>query len=199
MKRSLFIILLLIPHFLYAQTGISCGLNVSKRTFKNAKTVTGLYAGLYHDFKISPRFYIQPHLALSMGGVKMSKDNMETVIKSNYLELPVYASFRFPFNKEDNFVVNIGPYVAQGLFGKAKTYSDGWHEINSYNTFDKIPALDYGIAGGIAYVNKGNSAYFFIDWMYGLKEFSNPEEENDFGKVLQIRVRLAISLNFDWL
>lgn len=197
--RNILVFLFSIPLVLCAQSGVVGGLNISKKTFKEAKSQTGLYMGLFQDIRLTSEFYIQPRLLFSLGSTKSTKNNLETITKHNYLELHLYASFRLPLNDKDHFVLNIGPYVAQGISGKNKTYSN-WNVIHSRRTFDEIPSFDYGISGGLGYANKNNATYFFLDYIYGLKEVRDTSRQNSKGHSISFRVGLAISLRFfDWM
>lgn len=136
---SLFLILIsIIP--VYSQWGIKGGLNgdwIKPHFYSDPRL--GFHLGVTYDFLLSDKLYLQPGLLFTTLGKNRktafnpSAEQGKGFIEIYALEAPLQLSFRPPIGKQANFVLDIGLYVRQGLFGRDHmTY-------NSENTIKKSP------------------------------------------------------------
>lgn len=99
-------LLALAPAALSAQTPIRVGpvigLNLADVRVSNLDEVTdidrrtGFLFGGFANFEVSRRFAIQPELLYSQQGAKVPLEDVNGVIKLDYIQVPVLAQFRFP-------------------------------------------------------------------------------------------------------
>lgn len=98
--------------------------------------------------------------------------NYKSVVKLNYLELPVLAKLNFPLNNMLSFFVNVGPYVGYLInakdvtTGSSKVYFDEnltqtipfFQEVISFDQTNDIKSelkkFNYGIQGGAGFTLK---------------------------------------------
>jgi Outer membrane protein beta-barrel domain len=103
----------------------------------------GPYLGVFGDFHITNCFSIQPEINYSsQGGKKNGQQaisaseynpsapptsyfyaNFNSIVRLNYIEVPVLAKFTFPIGRTLNFIVDAGPYV--GFLANAKYITSG--------------------------------------------------------------------------
>ena len=96
----------------------------------------GGHIGLILDIKIADFFYLEPGLYFTTRGGKEVEEisllypsstgssrmdiNAGLTVKTSYLQLPVLASFRLPVTEKIRCHLDVGPYVAYGVYGKIK-------------------------------------------------------------------------------
>ena len=93
--------------------GVMAGMNVSKYT-AGVKAELGLSqeaSGAYMDFAA----------LLTLKGAKIDGGSIATVkFNPYYLEIPVHVGYKYAVNENFALFGSVGPYLAVGLFGKAK-------------------------------------------------------------------------------
>ncbi|RLT78581.1 porin family protein [Bacteroides acidifaciens] len=109
--------------------GVMAGMNVSKYTITGFDSRIGFHAGVKAELGLSQEAsgaYMDFAALLTLKGAKIDGGSIAS-IKFNpyYLEVPVHVGYKYAVN--DDFVLfgNVGPYIAVGLFGKAKAKVDG--------------------------------------------------------------------------
>lgn len=109
--------------------GVMAGMNVSKYTITGFDSRIGFHAGVKAELGLSQEAsgaYMDFAALLTLKGAKVDGGSLAS-IKFNpyYLEVPVHVGYKYAVN--DDFVLfgNVGPYIAVGLFGKAKAKVDG--------------------------------------------------------------------------
>ena len=79
--------------------------------------------GASYDLALSENFSIIPGLELSLHNFK--EDGIDGTINMSYLQLPIFAAYKFPISETMKLAIKVGPYVSYGLFGS---------DIEFYNT-----------------------------------------------------------------
>lgn len=111
------------------QFGIRAGLNSStmKETWgKNDSYTTDAHTawhvGVIADIPLMESLYIQTGLYYqNKGGVDEEEGGYSKyTYNPSYLEIPVLASYRYDFSDALQLQINVGPYFAYGIGGKAK-------------------------------------------------------------------------------
>jgi len=161
MKKVLFLIAMLAASVasIHAQDnlrwGATLGMNSSNFSITGFDSKIGFHAGVKAEVGL-PQFsegvYLDLGALLTLKGAKIDGGSAAS-IKFNpyYLEVPVHIGYKYAVN--DNFAIfgNAGPYLAVGLFGKAKIDGDLIDELevegNSVNVFgdDAMKRFDLGI------------------------------------------------------
>ena len=121
---------------------------------------SGFQAGLIADCPISDVFTIQPGAKFAMQGFT-DKYTSDTKRVRNfslyYLQVPVYAQYRWNVYEETNVLFQAGPYAGVGLFGrqsfnrkgKSQDLTDSQKKITFGSGNDIQNSFDYGIGAGV--------------------------------------------------
>lgn len=111
--------------------GIRAGLNLSNMSMSEDNVSVSLdsrasfHVGVVADIPLMQSLYVQTGLFLQDKGFKQEEDGATLTGKPMYLEIPVLASYRYNFSDAAQLQINVGPYFAYGLGGKAKYEEDG--------------------------------------------------------------------------
>lgn len=113
----------------------------------NTKTKFAYKAGALYDIQAAENFYITPGIEFVNKGFKngIVVGNIDDVyidgdINTLYVQVPVFAAYKYPIADNMKLVAKAGPYVAYGILGTKieVTYLDGTKTYKeSYNIFDK--------------------------------------------------------------
>lgn len=97
--------------------GVRAGLDIADLRVKDgdAKSRTSFLAGVSADFNLVKSFSINSGLFYAGKGAKD--------LSADFIELPVYASYRMNFAEASQLQVNFGPYLDFGVAGDA--FKDG--------------------------------------------------------------------------
>lgn len=109
--------------------GVMAGMNVSKYTITGFDSRIGFHAGVKAELGLSQEVsgaYMDFAALLTLKGAKVDGGSLAS-IKFNpyYLEVPVHVGYKYAVNDDFALFGNVGPYIAVGLFGKAKAKVDG--------------------------------------------------------------------------
>lgn len=129
-----FVLLFLLPLSLKGQVeiGLKGGLNLSTMTgyddwflinedgtsIKGTTTyLTSYHLGLLVQFPFATNYFIQPEILFSRQGKKDSYPdiNISRVISLNYLQLPIYAGYKYHIGGNLNLIFALGPYISYGI------------------------------------------------------------------------------------
>ncbi len=110
--------------------GVRAGMNVANvgGDEDDAKSKIGFFGGLGVDFNIVNSLSINSGLFFTQKGCKTDDIDMDIEgypmdanarFTMNFIELPVYLSYRLPLNLESSLQVFFGPYFDYGVYGKA--------------------------------------------------------------------------------
>ena len=109
--------------------GVMAGMNVSKYSITGFDSRIGFHAGVKAELGLSQEAsgaYMDFAALLTLKGAKIDGGSIAS-IKFNpyYLEVPVHVGYKYAVNDDFALFGNVGPYIAVGLFGKAKAKVDG--------------------------------------------------------------------------
>jgi hypothetical protein len=124
---------------------------------------SGFQAGMIADCPISASLSIQPGLRFSMLGFTdkyTSNGEVNRKFSLFYLQLPVYAQYRWNVYDQTNILFQAGPYAGYGLFGRqnynrkgeAVDLNDDQKKIsfgNGNNDEDIQTGFDFGVGAGV--------------------------------------------------
>lgn len=93
--------------------GVRAGLNIASVTDKpsGVKSRTSFHAGVSADWNIINSLSVNSGLFYTGKGIKD--------LKADFLEIPIYASYRINFAEQSQLQVNFGPYLDFGIAGDA--------------------------------------------------------------------------------
>ncbi len=165
--------------------GIRGGVNFAKvkaqadNVSVSADNIIGYNVGLSVDFPLLQSLYLQSGLYWTAKGYTYKEEGeSDTKYHANYLEIPVYASYRYNFTETTQLQVNFGPYIAYGINGKVtnkdwgdeegKFFGDGDDGAN-YNRFD----AGLGVGVGMTF----NKFYVGLDYKFGLTNMVKDAED----------------------
>ena len=110
---------------------VMAGMNVSKYTITGFDSRIGFHAGVKAELGLSQDAngsgaYMDFAALLTLKGAKIDGGSLAS-IKFNpyYLEVPVRVGYKYAVNDDFSLFGSVGPYMAVGLFGKAKLKVDG--------------------------------------------------------------------------
>lgn len=163
--------------------GVMAGMNVSKYTITGFDSRIGFHAGVKAELGLSQEAsgaYMDFAALLTLKGAKIDGGSIAS-IKFNpyYLEVPVHVGYKYAVNDDFALFGSVGPYIAVGLFGKAKAKVDGniadLGELGtnsaSENIFgdDGLKRFDFGLGlkAGVEFSKKYQVA---ISYDFGLVE-----------------------------
>ena len=109
--------------------GVMAGMNVSKYTITGYDSRIGFHAGVKAELGLSQEAsgaYMDFAALLTLKGAKIDAGSLAS-FKMNpyYLEVPVHIGYKYAVNDDFALFGSAGPYIAVGLFGKAKAKVDG--------------------------------------------------------------------------
>jgi outer membrane protein with beta-barrel domain len=136
--------------------GIRGGINLSNLyvdDVQDENMKVGLNVGVFAKFPLTKGFSIQPELAYSSKGAKITYNNIfgegEYRFNLNYIDLPVLAVI----NLGENFNIHAGPYVsylASANIKRLDTESGDVDDIADLKA-DNFKRFDYGLVGGVGF------------------------------------------------
>ncbi|MCM1092427.1 MAG: porin family protein [Bacteroides sp.] len=100
--------------------GVRAGLNIADMSGDDvdAKSKANFHAGVSADWNIVNSFSVNSGIFYTGKGAKD--------FSANFIEIPIYASYRLNFAEASQLQVNFGPYLDFGVGGDAfKDYDDG--------------------------------------------------------------------------
>ena len=168
------------------QFGVKAGVNFASlegEDLGDVKMRTSFHAGGAAEFMIADKFSLQPELMYSSQGAKASDQagaiNISSIVRFNYLNLPVMAKF-YPI---EGLSVQVGPQIGLLLSAKAEIDVDG---IVSEEDFkDDLKDTDFGVNFGLGY--KLSSGLFFdARYNLGLTNIDGDENTEIKNNVIQI-------------
>ncbi|WP_195655836.1 porin family protein [Bacteroides sp. 1001136B_160425_E2] len=163
--------------------GVMAGMNVSKYTITGFDSRIGFHAGVKAELGLSQEAsgaYMDFAALLTLKGAKIDAGSLAS-FKMNpyYLEVPVHVGYKYAVNDDFALFGSVGPYIAVGLFGKAKAKVDGniadlgefGGNSASENIFgdDGLKRFDFGLGlkAGVEFSKKYQVA---ISYDFGLVE-----------------------------
>ena len=133
--------------------GVMAGMNVSKYTFTGFDNRVGFHAGVKAELGLSQEAsgaYMDFAALLTLKGAKIDGGSIATVkFNPYYLEIPVHVGYKYAVNEDFALFGSVGPYLAVGLFGKAKLNIGNaigdWADIEGIFGDDGFKRFDFGL------------------------------------------------------
>lgn len=128
---------------------VKAGIGLSSVVGSDAdtKTTFAYKIGASYDFGLSKNFSIIPGIEFVTKGYK--SDAIDGSISMSYLQIPIFAAYKFPISDNMKLAIKAGPYIGYGLFG-----SDiEWYGGGKTNVFDRdygYGRLDVGATAGVS-------------------------------------------------
>lgn len=108
------------------------------------KTTFSYKVGVAYDLELSENFSIIPGLEYAAKGYK--SDYIDGNIGMSYLQIPIFAAYKFNISDGMKLAIKAGPYVSYGIFG-----SDiEWYGGGTSNVFDDANRFDAGAIAGVS-------------------------------------------------
>lgn len=117
----------------------------------DASIKPGAYFGVGAEYLISPNFFVEAGLDISLKGssVKLDipfdeiKTRTKTKFNPVYLQIPIHAGYKFYLPNNMKLNLSAGPYLAYGLGGKAKVAGE---KISIFGSDDMdFKRFDFGL------------------------------------------------------
>ncbi|GGD29723.1 porin family protein [Flavobacterium orientale] len=132
--------------------GAKGGINIANFVGDDAgssKSFVGFNFGLFAEFKLSQKLYIQPELLYSAQGAKedltIEGIDFDATLKVNYINIPVM----FKYYVANDFSLEAGPYV--GFLTSAKVKVESSIGSGTEDAKDFFKSTDFGLGIGFNY------------------------------------------------
>lgn len=134
----------------------------------DTKTTFAYKVGASYDLGVSENFFIIPGIEFVTKGFKSKV--VDGSISMSYLQIPVFAAYKFPISDNMKLAIKAGPYIGYGLFG-----SDiKWYGGGKTNIFDSDGGYDRFDAGVIAAVSLDFNQFMIgAEYSRGLKKLDS--------------------------
>jgi len=112
----------------------------------DCKNVFSYKVGVSYDLGISENFYVIPGVEFATKGWK--QESIDGNISMSYLQIPIFAAYKFNISDNMKLAIKAGPYLSYGLFG-----SDiEWYGGGTTNVFDDdgCERFDAGVVAGVS-------------------------------------------------
>lgn len=106
----------------------------------NTKLTFAYKIGAFYDLGLSKDFAIIPGIEFATKGYKSYKR-----ISMSYLQIPIFAAYKFNLSDEIKLAIKAGPYISYGLFG-----SHFGRDISVFDSDYGFNRFDAGIISGIS-------------------------------------------------
>ena len=113
----------------------------------DTKTMVAYKVGISYDLALSEKFFIIPGVEFSTKGFK--SDAIDGSISMSYLQVPVFAAYKFPLSDNMKLAIKAGPYVSYGLFGSDIEWYDG-DKTNVFDSDGGYKRFDAGVIAGVS-------------------------------------------------
>ena len=160
---------------------IGLNVNVSRGSEPNGATLGYTFGGTaLYNFNNSPSsWYVSGALLFSQKGYKdytafwPEEGKEDKKIDSRHditsLEVPIHVGKNFAIGGNSSLFVEVGPYIACGLWGKSETKMTGKTTSSSHKVFEKngYQRFDYGFSLGFG-ANISNKWRIKCNYEYGI-------------------------------
>lgn len=138
----------------------------------DTKTIFSYKVGASYDWGLSEHFSIMPGLEFATKGFK--SDGIDGNISMSYLQIPIFAAYKFNISDGKKLVVKAGPYVSYGLFGSDIEWYDG-SSTNIFDSDEGFDRFDAGIIAGVSF--EFNQFVVGLEYSRGLKKLDSDYSE----------------------
>lgn len=201
-------LLALAPATLAAQKPIRfgpvVGLNLADVRVSNLDEITdinrrtGFLFGGFVNFEVSRRFAIQPELLYSQQGAKIPLEDVDGVIKLDYIQVPVLAQLRFPTSGRAVPFLIAGPSI--GFKASCKVKADAGTISAEFDCEDPdedfIPIKSTDLSGVLGVGVEVSGLTISARYTHGFSNINDlaGEQEKVRNRVLSLAVGFGFSL-----
>lgn len=116
---------------------------------KKVKSAISFKIGASYDIALGDNFYIIPGIEIVDKGFK--DKTWEGAVDREYIQIPVFAGYKFDLSEPVKLTVKAGPYMAYGIGGTSITFNN-FTTGYSYKrkVFDEFHRFDAGIIAGVS-------------------------------------------------
>ena len=159
--------------------GIKAGLNIANFVGDDAgdsKSLIGFNGGLFLEFKVTDKFFIQPELLYSIQGsnedLVAEGFNFDVTFKTKYINLPVMAKYYVA----NDLQLEVGPYIGFLVDAEVKATFQGQSQTVDAKEF--LKSNDFGINLGLNY-DFSNVVFFNARYSAGLVQVGDTGSNDD--------------------
>lgn len=179
------------------QIGLKAGLNASSLQLQDPfipknRTKPGLNLGATATYYLQSNLFLQSGLSLTSKGMRLTGNSSlafgdqlllpgreaSLISQQWYLQAPLYLGYAVPLRPTTKLILNAGPYLAYGLFGKTQLTGDIiYGDMIDYSTWDEptfgdrgLQRIDVGLGMGVG-LEMGR-ATIGITYELGLRDIS---------------------------
>lgn len=133
----------------------------------DTKNAFAVKVGASYDLGLSENFFIIPGIELAAKGFK--SDNVDGKVGMTYIQIPIFAAYKFPISDSMKLAIKAGPYVGYGIVG-----SDIQWPGKKINVFDSDAGYDRFDAGVIAGASLDFEQFMIgVEYSRGLKKLDS--------------------------
>ena len=149
----------------HVNIGIKGGLNAYNIHNNNKTTYDpkiGFNVGLLGHIHLNKNFALQPEIVYSAQGAKYKVSNVETIIKLDYVNIPVL----FQYMWDNGLRIQAGPQVGLLLSGKSKTNSV------TVDNKENLEPIDFAVSFGAGYIHPATGLGIDLRYNLGLTDIN---------------------------
>jgi hypothetical protein len=161
--------------------GIKAGLNVfnvKDDNESNYDSRAGLHVGLLGHIHLNKQWALQPELVFSGQGAKYTTSGTESILKLNYLNLPILFQYMF----DNGFRIEAGPQVGFLLSAKTET-----NDV-SVDVKDQLKGTDLGLGFGLGYIHVPSGVGVDARYKLGLTNIMDDDDNKAMNRGFQLGV-----------
>lgn len=131
-----------------SKLSVTAGIGLSSVVGSDVEDVKSIFSykvGLSYDWSISDNFSIIPGIEFATKGFE--SEAIEGDISMSYLQIPIFAAYKFNVSDNMKLAIKAGPYVSYGLFGSDIEWYDG-SETNVFDSDGGFERFDAGVIAG---------------------------------------------------
>lgn len=149
---------------------VRVGAGISKIVGSDADTKNAFAykVGATYDLGVGGNFFVIPGIELDIKGAK--SDNIDGTIHMGYLQVPIFAAYKFPISDGQKLTLKVGPYLSYGLFGSDIEWYDG-DKTNVFDSDEGFDRFDVGVTAGVAY--EFSKFEIGVEYSRGLKKLES--------------------------
>lgn len=179
--------------------GVRGGLDISSgrgMDFDDTGSKFGGMGGVSVDFNFVRSFGINSGLFFVQKGVTTDGDffnlgtgqmaeKIDSRITANFIQLPIYASYKLNLTDADRFQLFFGPYIEYGVYGKATTkfkYMDGKDYKATVNIYDDSQYKRFQMGLGLGISMTHQQWVLGVQYQWNLTDIASgyPDHWNNF-------------------
>lgn len=130
---------------------VKAGIGLSSVVGSDANTTKTTFSykiGASYDLGISENFSIIPGIEYAAKGFK--SDIIDGNINMSYLQIPIFAAYKFPISDNMKLSIKAGPYIGYGISGSDIIWYNGGGTSNVFDSDNGYDRFDVGAIAGVS-------------------------------------------------